>query len=122
MHGLMFPTTFSGSAPVQSPQHRREAHAQFLKTFNGCWNATAFHTKYHQGPTPSDLDPAQFKALFNALLTVRVFASAASYQAAEKAKDHLIIYTKTDGMEHHDDLQAASDNYVRAVRKELRVQ
>lgn len=118
----MFPAAFTGSVPVKSPQHRREAHAQFLKTFNGCWNATAFHTKYHQGLTPSDLDPAQFKALFNALLTVQVFASAASYRATEKAKDHLIIYTKTDGMKHHNDLQAAFDNYVRAVRKEPRVQ
>ncbi|MEU7741947.1 hypothetical protein [Nonomuraea sp. NPDC049158] len=106
---------------ARSYVHRREAHVQFLKTFNGYWNATALHTMYSEGPAPSDLDPDQFEALFNALLTVQVFASAQSYRAAEKAKDQLMAYMKTDGTEHHDDLQAAFDDYVRAVRRELRV-
>ncbi|MGW4958629.1 hypothetical protein ACWEPL_15495 [Nonomuraea sp. NPDC004186] len=106
---------------ARSYEHRREAHVQFLKTFNGYWNATAFHTMYSEGPASSDLDPAQFEALFNALLTAQVFASAQSYRAAVSARDHLMAYMKTDGMEHLDDLQAAFDICVRAVRKELRV-
>ncbi|MDA0634085.1 hypothetical protein OUY22_11720 [Nonomuraea sp. MCN248] len=106
---------------ARSYEHRREAHVQFLKTFNGYWNATAFHTMYSEGPAPSDLDPDQFEALFNALLTVQVFASAESYRAAEKARDQLMAYMQTNGMKHLDDLQAAFDNYVRAVRKELGV-
>lgn len=107
---------------ARSYEHRREAHAQFLKTFNRYWNATAFHTPYDESPAPSELEPEQFEALVNALLTVQVFASETSYRAAEKAKNQLLIYMNSDGFKHLDELQAAFDTYVRAVRKELRVQ
>lgn len=108
-------------AGSRSYEHRREAHIEFLKIFNGYWNATAHYTGYEEGPAPSDLEPDQFDSLFNALLAVQVFASTQSYHAAEKAKDELLAYIGTNGNKHQDSLQATFDEYIRRMRKELGV-
>ncbi|WP_433224656.1 hypothetical protein [Microtetraspora malaysiensis] len=100
---------------------RREAHVEFLKIFERYWGSAARHTPYHEGPSPSDLEADDFDVLYNQLLAVRIFASAATYRAADKATKELMDFFRADGKGDQGPLTSAFDDYMRLMRKELGV-
>ncbi|MEU9833717.1 hypothetical protein AB0D67_19530 [Streptosporangium sp. NPDC048047] len=101
--------------------HRREAHMEFIKVFDGYWTAATRHTPYDEGPSPADLDAEGFDALTDRLLSVQVFASKPSHEAADKAVKKLYDFFSSDGKGDQEPLKSAFDDYLRLVRKELGV-
>ncbi|NUW45783.1 hypothetical protein [Nonomuraea rhodomycinica] len=109
-------------AQGRSYDHRREAHVDFLKSFDHYWDIAARHNPYDEGPAPCDFEADDFDGLYKRLLTVRVFASPSTHRAAEMATKELMAFFGANGKGDQGPLSSAFDEYLRLMRKELGVQ
>ncbi|MER7213189.1 hypothetical protein ABT340_39515 [Streptosporangium sp. NPDC000239] len=101
-------------------EQRRTAHLEFARRFNEIRAAVADSDYTQESPSMYDYRvTGDLPLLF---LTVRVFASPATRQAASVAIDRLHDWIGTDGKADDGPLNAAFEQYLRLVRQELGVQ